>query len=112
MCNSVQRWLSLMVRVTSHVVSSRVGRYCICDNDLPSTAAKKYNELFPKQQKKEKKEKKDGGAEKQEKQPQKKKDKPKEEVVDDEEDDDIPKAPKFKDPYCDLPKRFARPLLV
>lgn len=64
---------------------------------IPS--AKKYAELHPKTD--EKKEKKAKAA-KEEKPKQEKKQKPKKE----EEEDDIPKEPKSKDPYADLPKRY------
>ena len=67
-------------------------------------AAKKYNELFPKE--KEKKKTKEQGAEakkdskKQAKEPKKKKTPPPPE-----DEDDTPKPTKFKDPYLGLPER-------
>lgn len=70
--------------------------------------AKRYNELFPKEKKEKKPEKS-----KQKRQQQPKKEpasaKPaKEEEEDDDDDDDMPKQPKMKDPYADLPKRYSR----
>ena len=69
------------------------------------SSAKKYGELHPK--KEEKKEKK--GKEKAAKEEKPKQEKPKQEKAKKqaaEEEDDLPKEPKFKDPYAGLPKRY------
>ena len=71
--------------------------------------AKRYHELFPK----EKKDKGKKPEKQKQQQPAKKEPAPSKPAVpakeDDEEDedDDIPKPPKTKDPYADLPKRYA-----
>lgn len=80
---------------------------------LLSSAAKKYNELFPKEKKEKEKPKKGGGGaeggsqqkEGSKKQEKKKKAEEKSEEKPEEEEEDVPKPPKFKDPYVDLPPR-------
>ena len=61
-------------------------------------SAKKYNELFPKEKKE--KEKKPQQPKKETTPKKKKTDEP-----DPSEEDDIPKVPKFVDPYASLPRR-------
>lgn len=66
--------------------------------------AKKYNELFPKQKKDKSKEDK---KPKQEQKQQPKKESKKKPEPEPEEEEEAPKpAPKFVDPYADMPKRL------
>ena len=72
----------------------------------PPLAAKKYAELFGKE-KKEKKAKEPKKAAEATPKKEKKEKKPvvKEEAEEEEEEEEKPRAPAFKDPYLDLPKR-------
>ena len=70
-------------------------------------AAKKYNQLFPsKKEKASKKKEEKPPAEKKAPKESKPKAKSKEEEPE-EEEEPAERAPKFKDPYIDLPKRWA-----
>ena len=79
---------------------------CLCVRVSPPLAAKKYAELFGKE-KKEKKAKEPKMAAEATPKKEKKEKKPvvKEEAEEEEEEEEKPRAPAFKDPYLDLPKR-------
>ena len=79
---------------------------CLCVHVSPPLAAKKYAELFGKE-KKEKKAKEPKMAAEATPKKEKKEKKPvvKEEAEEEEEEEEKPRAPAFKDPYLDLPKR-------
>lgn len=84
----------------------RTGIVCLCVRVSPPLAAKKYAELFGKE-KKEKKAKEPKMAAEATPKKEKKEKKPvvKEEAEEEEEEEEKPRAPAFKDPYLDLPKR-------
>ena len=91
----VRRWLHLMVSYYSNSD----------DVIMTSSTAKRYNELYPKKEsKKESKKDKSSSTVIVQSSPKKKK-----EAIDGDgeqvdEKDDVPKPPKFKDPYADLPE--------
>ena len=113
---------SLLVSINHSLNRSSVKYHCVIrwrhlmvsyysNHDVTNilSTAKRYNELYPKKKENKKEGKKESKKKEQTETTTTPVESKKKEVDDqqhDEDEDDVPRQPKLKDPYADLPKRY------